>query len=143
MKKTATGAETSGAWGDGLERFGDDLRRRGTAPRTQRAYLADARELAAWATAQGVEPSGLTHPVLRPTGPTAARRRRRAPRPLPLQVGPSAVDLRRPPAPARVGAPRPPARTGLAPRPAPFLRHPSARGRRRSALDPRAPRARQ
>src|SRR4051794_20199413 len=65
MKKIATGAETSGAWGDALERFGDDLRRRGTAARTQRAYLADARELAAWATAQGVEPTDLTHRVLR------------------------------------------------------------------------------
>jgi integrase/recombinase XerC/integrase/recombinase XerD len=46
-------------------RFDRDLRRRGAAERTRRAYGADVSELAMWAAAQGLEPAAVTYRALR------------------------------------------------------------------------------
>ena len=74
--------------------------------------------------------------------PRRARRRHGGARAVPLQERPAALDLRRPPPPADVGAPRRDPGRGPPARPAALVRDPSARGRRRSARDPGAARAR-
>src|SRR3954451_5125005 len=69
MKKTATAGEASDGlspeWIVALERFEDDLARRGTAARTRRAYRADAREFARWAAGGSIDPGQITHRILR------------------------------------------------------------------------------
>jgi integrase/recombinase XerC/integrase/recombinase XerD len=71
MKNRATVAEASAApapgesWADALRRFDRELRRRGAAERTRRAYGTDVGELATWASAQGLTPSGVGYAVLR------------------------------------------------------------------------------
>jgi integrase/recombinase XerC/integrase/recombinase XerD len=59
-----TGA-VSEPWREALRTFDADLRRRGAAERTRRAYGTDAAELAAWATAQGLAPAEVGYPALR------------------------------------------------------------------------------
>jgi integrase/recombinase XerC/integrase/recombinase XerD len=46
-------------------RFDRDLRPRGAAERTRRAYGGDVSELATWAAAQGLEPAAVSYRVLR------------------------------------------------------------------------------
>src|SRR5947209_3864241 len=60
-------AETapSGAWRDALEAFEADLRRRAVAPRTIRAYMADARQLAGWASRYELHPASIDVRALR------------------------------------------------------------------------------
>jgi site-specific recombinase XerD len=58
-------AAVSEPWRAALRTFDADLRRRGAAERTRRAYGTDAAELAAWATANGLSPSQVDYPVLR------------------------------------------------------------------------------
>jgi site-specific recombinase XerD len=53
------------SWADALRRFDRELRRRGAAERTRRAYGADAGALAAWAAAQGLRPEDVGYPILR------------------------------------------------------------------------------
>jgi site-specific recombinase XerD len=53
------------AWADALRRFDRELKRRGAAERTRRAYGADAGALAAWAAAQGLRPEDVGYPILR------------------------------------------------------------------------------
>ena len=71
MKNMPTTADSNGspaltpAWQRALALFDADLRRRGAAERTRRAYGADVGELATWAGAQGLAPSGVTYAVLR------------------------------------------------------------------------------
>src|ERR671929_519948 len=71
MKNRATVAEASAApapgesWADALRRFDRELRRRGAAQRTRRAYGTDVGELATWAAAQGLAPAGVSYAVLR------------------------------------------------------------------------------
>src|SRR5688500_4487724 len=68
MKKTAMATETSPedhGWGDALRLFEADLRRRGSADKTLRAYGVDLRQLAAWAIPQGVRPEAIDLRVLR------------------------------------------------------------------------------
>jgi site-specific recombinase XerD len=67
MKNEAIPSEGSPheAWSEALRRFDRELRRRGAAERTRRAYGAAAGELAAWAAAQGLCPSDVGYPVLR------------------------------------------------------------------------------
>ena len=67
MKNSATVAQpsTPEAWGDALRRFDRELRRRGAAERTRRAYGTDVGELATWASAQGMAPSDVDYRVLR------------------------------------------------------------------------------
>jgi integrase/recombinase XerC/integrase/recombinase XerD len=92
MKKTAM--ETDGSehatmgWGDALRLFDADLRRRGMAEKTRRAYAVDLGQLAAWASAQGLSPVrtdaralrryaaslGSRSPDLRPAATTVARK---------------------------------------------------------------------
>ena len=65
MKNTATPPHASEAWASALRRFDRDLQRRGAAERTRHAYGADVGELATWAAAQGLEPSGINYRMLR------------------------------------------------------------------------------
>ena len=52
-------------WGDALRLFDADLRRRGMAEKTRRAYAVDLGQLAAWAQGQGVAPEAVDARVLR------------------------------------------------------------------------------
>jgi integrase/recombinase XerC/integrase/recombinase XerD len=67
MKNTATESQpsTGEAWGDALRRFDRELRRRGAAERTRRAYGGDVGELATWASAQAMAPADIDYRVLR------------------------------------------------------------------------------
>jgi site-specific recombinase XerD len=53
------------AWGEALELLQSDLCRRGAAPRTRRAYLADVTRFATWARAQELAPRDVTARALR------------------------------------------------------------------------------
>src|SRR3954466_2263305 len=65
MKNMATEDQLSPrldpAWREALSLFDRDLRRRGAAERTRRAYGADLGQLAAWAGARGVAPQDVDH----------------------------------------------------------------------------------
>lgn len=62
----ATGhARPSPAWATALRAFDADLRRRGCAEKTRRAYGVDVGQLAAWASARGLAPEALTPRLLR------------------------------------------------------------------------------
>jgi site-specific recombinase XerD len=66
MKNTAIGDEgTAAAWDEALALLEADLRRRGAAEKTRRAYAVDLGQLAGWATAQGLEPEAMTMKDLR------------------------------------------------------------------------------
>ncbi len=65
MKNAPTDAQGSPAWDAALARFDDDLRRRGAADKTRRAYAADLRQFARWASAQDLAPADITHRRLR------------------------------------------------------------------------------
>src|SRR5919202_5922083 len=67
MKNLATTEDASAGqdWGAALRRFDRELRRRGAAERTRRAYGADVGELATWARAQRLAPADVTYAVLR------------------------------------------------------------------------------
>jgi len=65
MKKAPIELEASSAWRAALARFEVDLRRRGAAEKTRRAYAADVRQFACWATWQRIEPPDVTHRLLR------------------------------------------------------------------------------
>src|SRR3954464_10720397 len=71
MKNAATapqgtaGAAVSEPWRVALRLCAADLRRRGSADRTRRAYGTDAAELAAWATANGLGPTDVDYQALR------------------------------------------------------------------------------
>ena len=61
MKKALTPTQGTAAvsepWRAALRTFDADLQRRGAAERTRKAYGTDAAELAAWATANGLDPA--------------------------------------------------------------------------------------
>jgi integrase/recombinase XerC/integrase/recombinase XerD len=57
--------DTSAAWRSALQRFDEDLRRRGSARKTRDAYGSDLRQFAHWASAQHAEPVAVTHRLLR------------------------------------------------------------------------------
>jgi integrase/recombinase XerC/integrase/recombinase XerD len=69
MKNEATAPDHSPrldpAWRDALTLFDKDLRRRGAAERTRRAYGVDLGQLATWAGAQGIAPESVDYRVLR------------------------------------------------------------------------------
>jgi site-specific recombinase XerD len=69
MKNALTPSEGTAAvsepWRAALRTFDGDLRRRAAAERTRRAYGTDAAELAAWATANGLDPGEVDYPALR------------------------------------------------------------------------------
>jgi site-specific recombinase XerD len=60
MKNRPTGDElTSAAWREALALFDADLRRRGMAEKTRRAYGVDLGQFAVWCTAQALDPSAV------------------------------------------------------------------------------------
>jgi integrase/recombinase XerC/integrase/recombinase XerD len=69
MKKTAIDGEASvvgdHGWADALRLFESDLRRRGAADKTRRAYGVDLRQLSGWARAQGLRPEAVDTRTLR------------------------------------------------------------------------------
>ena len=69
MKNVAIEGEASGAedhgWGDALRLLDSDLRTRGAADKTRRAYAVDLRQLAAWAIAARLRPEQVDLRVLR------------------------------------------------------------------------------
>jgi site-specific recombinase XerD len=71
MKNVAIAAQASaappapGSWGQALVLFDRDLRRRGAAERTRRAYGTDVGELALWASHLGLDAEDLDYPWLR------------------------------------------------------------------------------
>ena len=69
MKKALTPTQGTAAvsepWRAALRTFDGDLQRRGSAERTRKAYGTDAAELAAWATANGLNPDQVDYKVLR------------------------------------------------------------------------------
>jgi site-specific recombinase XerD len=61
MKNTATTDEPShDAWSQALATFDADLRRRGAAEKTRRAYSIDLGQLATWARERGLQPGSVT-----------------------------------------------------------------------------------
>src|SRR4051812_28543588 len=62
---TETQPSTAEAWGGALRRFDRELRRRGAAERTRRAYGTDVGELATWASAQSMGPGDVDYRTLR------------------------------------------------------------------------------
>src|SRR6476659_2087844 len=52
-------------WRAALRTFDADLQRRGSAERTRKAYGTDAAELAAWATANALDPTEVDYKALR------------------------------------------------------------------------------
>src|SRR4051812_9091461 len=80
MKKTPTAAEDrprepSPAWRKALRLFDADLRRRGAAEKTRRAYAIDLRQFATWCDAQSLEPTEVTPRTLRRYAATLSDRR--------------------------------------------------------------------
>ena len=69
MKNALTATQGTAAvsepWRAALRTFDADLQRRGAADRTRRAYGTDAAELAAWATANGLDPTEVDYKALR------------------------------------------------------------------------------
>jgi site-specific recombinase XerD len=67
--------EPSAAWRDALRLFDADLRRRGAAEKTRRAYAIDLGQFAAWCGTQGLEPAEVTPRTLRRYAATLSDRR--------------------------------------------------------------------
>ena len=59
MKKTPTEEQPSDAWAQALVTFDRDLRRRGAAEKTRRAYAIDLGQFARWASGRGLAPEGV------------------------------------------------------------------------------------
>jgi integrase/recombinase XerC/integrase/recombinase XerD len=60
MKNSAIETEPSPRWRAALGLLDADLRRRGAAEKTRRAYGFDLHDLATWATSHGLEPTAMT-----------------------------------------------------------------------------------
>src|SRR4051794_16537202 len=67
--------EPSAPWRAALALFDADLRRRGAAEKTRRAYAIDLGQFAAWCGAQGLEPAEVTPRTLRRYAATLSDRR--------------------------------------------------------------------
>jgi integrase/recombinase XerC/integrase/recombinase XerD len=61
----ATSDPLPAAWSSALSAFGDDLRRRAVAEKTQRAYSIDTQQFAGWATSAGLDPASVDVRALR------------------------------------------------------------------------------
>src|SRR5436190_92611 len=59
MKKTPTEEQPSDAWAQALFAFDRDLRRRGAAEKTRRAYAIDLGQFARWAGGRGLGPEAV------------------------------------------------------------------------------------
>jgi integrase/recombinase XerC/integrase/recombinase XerD len=80
MKNSATGPEDrppepTAAWREALALFDADLRRRGAADKTRRAYGIDVGQFALWCGAQDVDPAEVTPRTLRRYAATLSDRR--------------------------------------------------------------------
>jgi site-specific recombinase XerD len=65
MKKSPIEIQPSQAWVEAIALFESDLRRRGAAEKTRRAYGFDLADVSAWATAHGLEPEAISTRELR------------------------------------------------------------------------------
>src|SRR3954451_1606204 len=68
-------AQPSAAWLEALRLFDADLRRRGAAEKTRRAYAIDVGQFAVWCEAQQLEPAEVTPRTLRRYAATLSDRR--------------------------------------------------------------------
>src|SRR3954451_5418909 len=68
-------AQPSAAWSAALRLFDSDLRRRGAAEKTRRAYAIDLGQFAAWCDAQSLDPAEVTPRTLRRYAATLSERR--------------------------------------------------------------------
>src|SRR3954469_17845784 len=75
MKKTATEIQPSQAWRSALVLFDADLRRRGAADKTRRAYGFDLTDVGSWATARGLAPETMSTRDLRRYAASLSERR--------------------------------------------------------------------
>ena len=80
MKKTPTPAEDrppepTPPWREALALFDADLRRRGAAEKTRRAYAIDVGQFALWSGAQGIDPADVTPRTLRRYAATLSDRK--------------------------------------------------------------------
>ena len=80
MKKSPTDAEDrppepTPAWREAITLFEADLRRRGAAEKTRRAYAIDIGQFALWCGAQGIDPVEVTPRTLRRYAATLSDRR--------------------------------------------------------------------
>jgi integrase/recombinase XerC/integrase/recombinase XerD len=65
MKNEATAKTLPTPWREALNLFDKDLRRRGAAERTRRAYGIDLGQLAAWCAGRGLDPAQVDYKALR------------------------------------------------------------------------------
>jgi site-specific recombinase XerD len=65
MKNSATAPKLTDSWREALGIFDKDLRRRGAAERTRRAYGIDLGQLAGWCAERGVDPVDVDYKTLR------------------------------------------------------------------------------
>jgi integrase/recombinase XerC/integrase/recombinase XerD len=75
MKNDPTPAQASESWQHALRLLDSDLRRRGMAERTRRAYGIDAGQLALWCSTSGLDPIDVTPRVLRRYAQVLSERR--------------------------------------------------------------------
>src|SRR3954462_12935794 len=75
MKNSATDIEPTPRWRAALSLFDADLRRRGAAEKTRRAYGFDLEDVAGWAAGRGVEPARMTTRALRRYAAALSERR--------------------------------------------------------------------
>jgi integrase/recombinase XerC/integrase/recombinase XerD len=75
MKNDPTAAQPSESWQRALRLLDADLRRRGMAERTRRAYAIDAGQLALWCTHSDLDPGDVTPRVLRRYAQVLSERR--------------------------------------------------------------------
>jgi site-specific recombinase XerD len=75
MKNDPTPAQASESWQHALRLLDADLRRRGMAERTRRAYGIDAGQLALWCSKAGLDPADVTPRVLRRYAQVLSERR--------------------------------------------------------------------
>ena len=75
MKNDPTLPQASESWQHALRLLDSDLRRRGMAERTRRAYGIDAGQLALWCSTSGLDPADVTPRVLRRYAQVLSERR--------------------------------------------------------------------
>jgi len=72
---TGTGPEPSAAWREALDVLDADLRRRGAAAKTRRAYAIDVGQFAVWCGGQDLDPADVTPRTMRRYAATLSDRR--------------------------------------------------------------------
>src|SRR5919202_898637 len=81
----APAPEPTPAWREALDLLDADLRRRGAAAKTRRAYAIDVAQFAVWCGAQDLDPAEVTPRTLRRYAATLSDRRAAAATPLELR----------------------------------------------------------